>query len=283
MSNLRLLVGQALEIPVSLALGDVTASVDVAAETPLVEARRTQVAHTVLPEEIDTLPLNGRNYLDLALLAPGVSRTVQRSTERFAETSAVPGTGISISGQRNLNNTFVVDGLSANDDAAGLAGTYFGQDVIREFQVITSGAPAIFGRAASGVVNVVTQSGGQARRGRAYGYLRNDALDARNPLATREDPLSQRQYGASLSGPLARDRAFYFTNVERTNLERTGIVTIAPGAAESIADTLARTQLRGPGAGHGRVPHRLRHVQRLRPRRSPAGAGRAAVDALQLL
>jgi len=253
-SNLRLLVGQALEIPVSLALGDVTASVDVAAETPLVEARRTQVAHTVLPEEIDTLPLNGRNYLDLALLAPGVSRTVQRSTERFAETSAVPGTGISISGQRNLNNTFVVDGLSANDDAAGLAGTYFGQDVIREFQVITSGAPAIFGRAASGVVNVVTQSGGQARRGRAYAYLRNDALDARNPLATREDPLSQRQYGASLSGPLARDRAFYFTNVERTNLERTGIVTIAPGAAESIADTLARSSYGGPGPGTGEFP-----------------------------
>ena len=154
---------------------------DVTAETPLVEARRAQVAHTVLPEEIDTLPLNGRNYLDLALLAPGVSRTVQRSTERFAETSAVPGTGISISGQRNLNNTFVVDGLSANDDAAALAGTYFGQDVIREFQVITSGAPAIFGRAASGVVNIVTQSGGQARHGRAYGYVRDDALDARNP------------------------------------------------------------------------------------------------------
>ena len=239
-SNLRLLVGQALEVPISLALADVTTSVEVTAQTPLVEARRTQVAHTVLPEEIDTLPLNGRNYLDLALLAPGVSRTVQRSTERFAETSAVPGTGISISGQRNLNNAYVVDGLSANDDAAALAGTYFGQDVIREFQVITSGAPAIFGRAASGVVNIVTQSGGQARRGRAYAYVRDDSLDARNPLATREDPLSQWQYGGSLSGPIARDRAFYFANVERTDLERTGIVTIAPGAIATIADTLAR-------------------------------------------
>jgi hypothetical protein len=253
-SALRLRVGQAVEVPVALAVGDVTTTVDVTAGTPTVDTRRAQVAHTVLPEEIDALPLNGRNYLDLALLAPGVSRTVQRSTERFAETSAVPGTGISVSGQRNLNNTFVVDGLAANDDAAGLAGTYFGQDVIREFQVITSGAPAIFGRAASGVVNIVTQSGGQMRRGRAYGYFRHDALDARNILATREDPLSQRQYGGSLSGPVAGTRTYYFTNVERTELERTGIVTIGAAAVDAIAATLARTGYAAPGPGTGEFP-----------------------------
>jgi hypothetical protein len=253
-SALRLRVGQAVDVPVALLVGDVTSTVDVTADTPTVDTRRAQVAHTVLPEEIDALPLNGRNYLDLALLAPGVSRTVQRSTERFAETSAVPGTGISVSGQRNLNNTFVVDGLAANDDAAGLAGTYFGQDVIREFQVITSGAPAIFGRAASGVVNIVTQSGGQMRRGRAYGYFRDDALDARNVLATREDPLSQRQYGGSVSGPLAGTRTYYFANVERTELERTGIVTIGPAAVDTIAATLARTGYTGPAPGTGEFP-----------------------------
>ncbi len=120
------------------------------------------MADLVSPREIDELPLNGRNYLDLALLAPGVSRTIQRNTERFAETSAVPGTGISIAGQRNLNNTFIVDGVSANDDAAGLAGTYFAEDVIREFQVVTSGGIAEFGRASAGIVNVVTRSGSNA-------------------------------------------------------------------------------------------------------------------------
>ena len=195
----------------------------------------------------------------------------------------MPGTGISISGQRNLNNTFVVDGLSANDDAAALAGTYFGQDVIREFQVITSGAPAIFGRAASGVVNIVTQSGGQARRGRAYGYFRNDALDARNPLATREDPLSQRQYGGSLSGPLVRERAFYFANVERTDLERTGIVTIAPGAVSTIADVLARSGYTASPAIHRRVSDRLRHLERVPAGRSPGRTLRPPVGALHLL
>jgi hypothetical protein len=234
-------LGQAIDLPVALTIGEVAARVDVSADVPLLDTRRTQAAYTVRQDEIDGLPLNGRNYLDLALLAPGVSRTVQRSTERFAETSAVPGTGISVSSQRNLANTFVVDGLSSDDDAAGLAGTFYAQDVIREFQVITSGAPALFGRAASGVVNIVTQSGGNMRRGRAYGYFRNDNLDARNALATREDPLAQQQFGGTLSGPFVPNRVFFFANAERTHLARTGVVTIAPAAIETIAATLGRS------------------------------------------
>jgi hypothetical protein len=215
-------------------VGPITSSVDVEAPSDHLDTRRTQAAETILPAQVDALPLNGRNYLDLALLAPGVSRTVQRNTERFAETSAVPGTGISVAGQRNLANTFIVDGLSANDDAAGLAGTYFAEDVIREFQVVTSGGIAEFGRASSGIVNVVTKSGGKDVHARAYGYFRDDALDARNPLAARKDPLSQQQYGLTLSGPLVPDRSFLFGNVERTDSSRTGVITIEPAAAAAI-------------------------------------------------
>ncbi len=75
------------------------------------------------------LPLNGRNFLDLALLVPGVSPTNTASTQLFAETSAVPGQGISVGSQRNFSNSFIVDGLSANDDAAGLSGIFYGLDV----------------------------------------------------------------------------------------------------------------------------------------------------------
>ena len=134
-------------------------SISVTADPPLVDAARTYIAEAITPVEVDTLPLNGRNYLDLALLAPNVSRTTTRSNERFAETSAVPGTGISVAGQRNSTNTFIVDGLSANDDAADLAGTSFAEEVIREFQVITTGGTAEFGRASTGAFNIVTQSG----------------------------------------------------------------------------------------------------------------------------
>jgi len=105
--------------------------VDISADAAVIETVRTQVTETVRPAEINSLPLNGRNYLDLALLVPGVSPTNTGSNQRFAETSAVAGQGISVAGQRNLYNSFVVDGLSANDDAADLTGTYYSEEVVQ--------------------------------------------------------------------------------------------------------------------------------------------------------
>src|SRR6478752_2764906 len=153
-----LTVGATLNVQLVLAPANVTEEISVTSH-PEVEVQRTQSAGTVRPEEIQSLPQNGRNYLDLALLTTGVSRTNTGSVQRFAETSAVPGTGLSVSSQRNIGNTFLVDGLSANDDAAQLAGTFYSEDVIREFQVVSGGGMAEFGRALGGVVNVVTQSG----------------------------------------------------------------------------------------------------------------------------
>jgi outer membrane receptor for ferrienterochelin and colicin len=89
---------------------------------------------------------------------------------------------------------------------------------MREFEVITSGGIAEFGRASGGVVNIVTQSGTNDYRGRVYGFLRNQRLDARNPLAPTKDPFTQAQYGASFGGPLKRDRTFFFSNFEQTRL-----------------------------------------------------------------
>lgn len=252
--NLTLGVGQAIEVPLKLTAGAAAESVSVTAEAPVVEAGRTQVADTITPREVDSLPLNGRNYLDLALLAPNVSRTNTRSNERFAETSAVPGTGISVAGQRNIGNTFIVDGLSANDDAADLAGTYYSEEVIREFQVITSGGRAEFGRASAGVINIVTQSGTNQARGRAYGFFRNDLLDAKNPLATQEDPLSQSQAGITVGGPIARDRTFWFANVEHTDQNKTGIMTVSEANAAAINRVLDQTAFRGPQIATGDFP-----------------------------
>ena len=122
------------------------------------ETARSQIAGTVPQAEIQNLPMNGRNFLDLALLVPGVSPTNTNSTQLFAETSAVPGQGLSIASQRNLSNSFIVDGVSANDDAAGLSGITFGVDAIEQFQVVTGGGQAELGRALGGYVNVVTRA-----------------------------------------------------------------------------------------------------------------------------
>ena len=252
--ELTLTLGQALDVPLRLAVGGVSERLDVTAEVPVIETVRTQLAETVLPREIADLPLNGRNYLDLALLIPGVSRTNTGSNQRFAETSAVPGTGLSVAGQRNINNSFVVDGLSANDDAADLAGSFYSQEVIREFQVINSGGIAEFGRASSGVVNIVSQSGTNDWHGRLYGFLRNQRLDARNPLAPTKDPLTQAQYGASAGGPLRRDRSFVFANFEQTRLNNAVVVTIQPAAVAAINQTLDAAGYRGPRLGTGLAP-----------------------------
>ncbi|HYY58110.1 MAG TPA: carboxypeptidase regulatory-like domain-containing protein, partial [Pyrinomonadaceae bacterium] len=252
--QLTLTVGQTLDVPVQLTVAGVAESVNVTGDVPLIEAARTQVAETVAPREIDILPLNGRNYLDLALLVPGVSRTNTNSNQRFAETSAVPGTGLSVAGQRNLNNGFVVDGMSANDDAADLAGTFYSQEVIREFEVITSGGVAEFGRASGGIINIVTQSGTNNWRGRLYGFLRSQRLDARNPQAARKDPLTQTQYGASTGGPLARDRTFLFVNFEQTRRRDAGVITIAPASVAAINARLDRTGYMGPRIGTGIFP-----------------------------
>jgi hypothetical protein len=275
--RLTLTVGQALDASLQLTVASVAESVSITEDSvPVVEVVRTQIAETILPRDTDTLPLNGRNYLDLALLVPGVSRTNTGSNQRFAETSAVPGTGLSVAGQRNLNNAFILDGLSANDDAADLAGTFYSQEVVREFQVITSGGMTEFGRSSGGVVNIITQSGTNDLHGRIYGYARNQRFDARNPLAPTRDPLTQAQYGASLGGPLTRNRTFFFTNFEQTRRNDAGVITITDASVAAVNARLDGVNYRGariqngvfPGGFDstnlfGRLDHELTNTDRL--------------------
>src|SRR5262249_16897986 len=225
--TVALTVGSAFDLSIALAVASLDASVTVAAEPPLLETVRSQVAATVPQAEAGGGPLNGRNSLDLALLVPGVSPTNTASSQLFAETSAVPGQGISVGSQRNFSNNFIVDGLSANDDAAGLSGIFYGLDVVQEFQVVTSGAQAELGRALGGYMNVVTKSGTNTLHGDFYGYLRNQRLNATNALSHTKLPLTQEQYGASFGGPVLRDRTFFFSNVERRELNQSGLVTIS--------------------------------------------------------
>ena len=252
--ELTLTIGQAAYLEIRVQVAGMEAQVQVAADAPLIETVRTQVAETIRPAEINSLPLNGRNYLDLALLVPAVSPTNTGSNQRFAETSAVPGQGISIAGQRNLNNSFIVDGLSANDDAADLTGTYYSQEVVREFQVITTGGIAEFGRASSGVVNIITKSGTNDWRGDLYGFLRNQRFDARNPLAPVKDLLTQTQYGGTAGGPIQRARTFLFTNFEQTRRNYSAVVTVAPAAVTTINNRLNAVNFRGSRIETGVVP-----------------------------
>ena len=252
--QLTITLGQALDLPIKLDVAGVSAQVSIGTDIPVVETVRTQITETIRPREINELPLNGRNYLDLALLIPGVSPTTTGSNQRFAETSAVPGQGISIAGQRNLYNSFIVDGVSANDDAADLTGTYYSEEVIDQFQVVTSGGIAEFGRASGGVVNILTKSGTNDLRGSLYGFFRNQRFDARNPLAPTKDLLTQTQYGGTIGGPLRRERTFFFSNFEQTRRNYSAVLTISPVAVNSINNRLRAVNYQGPLVSTGVVP-----------------------------
>ena len=231
---LTLTVGAAFELPLALSVESKQTNVVVTDDFTVLEAARSQIAGTVSRSEVASLPLNGRNFLDLALLIPGVSPTNTASNQLFAETSAVPGQGISVGSQRNFSNSFIVDGLSANDDAAGLSGIFYGLDVVQEFQVVTSGGQAELGRALGGYINIVTRSGTNRLHGDAYGYFKNQRFNAANPLSNTKLPLTQSQFGVSVGGPLKRDRTFYFANFEQRLLNQSGLITISPANAAAI-------------------------------------------------
>jgi len=253
--TLDLAVGSAFDLSLVLSVAGLEASVSVSGDTAVLETARSQIAGTVPQLEIQNLPMNGRNFLDLALLVPGVSPTNIGSTQLFAETSAVPGQGISVASQRNLSNNFIVDGVSANDDAAGLSGIPYGVDAVEQFQVVTSGAQAALGRALGGYVNVVTKSGTNAVNGAVYDFIRDDNFNAANPLSGKTLPMDQQQYGASIGGPVVRNRAFYFANVEQKLLDQTGLVTILPENVPVINARLAAVGYPGSSISTGIYPN----------------------------
>jgi outer membrane receptor protein involved in Fe transport len=261
--TLTLTVGSAFELPMTLRVGTLDTSVTVSAEATVLEAARSQIAGTVSQAEVQNLPMNGRNFLDLALLVPGVSPTNVASAQLFAETSAVPGGGLSVGSQRNLSNNFIVDGLSANDDAAALSGIPYGVDAVDQFQVVTSGGQAELGRALGGYFNVVTKSGTNRNRGDLYGYFRDDGLNAANALLGRALPMNQQQIGGSIGGPIVRDRTFYFTNLERRNLDQTGLVTIGDATVAVINARLAAVAYPGPAITTGVYPNPVKSTHYL--------------------
>src|SRR5215831_11209745 len=237
--KLTLTVGSAFDIAVALSVEKLEASVTVTGDATDLEAARSQIAATVTQAEVQALPMNGRQFLDLALLVPGVSPTNTASSQLFAETSAVPGQGVSVGSQRNFSNNFIVDGLSANDDAAGLSGIPYGVDAVEQVQVVTSGGQAELGRALGGYINVVTKSGTNSPHGELYGYVRDDAFNAPNALTGTTLPMSQKQYGGSIGGPVTKNRTFYFANVEQRRLDQSGLVTIPAATATTINARLA--------------------------------------------
>ena len=188
------------------------------------------------PREIAELPVNGRNYLDLLQLVPGVAinRQVDPNTDRSNP----------VLGERSGNNNFLIDGQSNKDTVNGGPAQQFNQETIAEFQVLTSGYKAEFGQASGAIVNVITKSGGNLFSGVGSLFFRDDALDASNSLdQTRTEPLPLRRYDSSiaLGGPLVRDKVFFFGSAEHISEERQ-LDFKYPDTGNAVVNELLREQ-----------------------------------------
>ncbi len=198
-----------------LEIGDRSESVVVTGQAQTIGAASSAVTSLVDGSTIERLPLNGRDYIQLATLEAGVpsARAVARNV------NAGYGIQISISGSRPYQNGFQWDGVSmvtySGSTPGSVNGVNLGVDAMQEFSVLSSTYGAEYGRAAGGIINAVTKSGGNDFHGSLFGFHRNDNLDARNFFDVDEPPEFRRhQFGGSLGGPVVRNRSFFFVNYE---------------------------------------------------------------------
>ena len=152
--RLELTLGGSTSITITMMVGRLNEGVVVRAESPIVELERAVLATTVSQQQIEGLPINGRNFISFSLIAPGVM------SDRIPVQGATATTGLSFAGQRARSNNITVDGLDNNDSMVGSVRATFSQEAVQEFQVLAQGYTAEFGKASGGVVNIVTKSGG---------------------------------------------------------------------------------------------------------------------------
>jgi len=216
-------VGGMAELPVTLSVAGGKEIVEVNAQAENVETSRSSTTDTVGERRIDNLPINGRNYIQFTLTDSQVQR------DNAPSLGAAPTSGLNMSGQRGRSNLVNVDGADATDNSVNGVRSTVSQEAVQEFQIITNNYAAEYGRAAGGVVNIITRSGSNEFHGDVYGYLRNRNFQAVNPFSTTPNPAYTRvQGGVAFGGPIKKDKTYYYFSYETTRRHETGFSTIAP-------------------------------------------------------
>jgi Carboxypeptidase regulatory-like domain/TonB dependent receptor len=234
-TSLALTLGTAPEYNPQLQLKTTAASVSVSASPELVETSKTDVSTTITQTQIDNLPINGRNYINFTLL------NSQAARDDTPSIGAAPTSGLNFGGQRGRSNEVSVDGADAVDNSVNGVRATVSQEAVQEFQVIISNYMPEYGRAMGGVVNIVTKSGSNQVHGNVFGYLRDSAIQARDPFSVTAacdpatftcgiTPVKQSytrvQGGATIGGPIQKDKTFYFFSYEITRRQETGFTNI---------------------------------------------------------
>ncbi len=218
-SGVTLQVGQNAEVNVTLEIGQLTEVVEVVGEAPLVDTGGATIGEVIERKRVSDLPINGRGALALTLLTAGVISNAGPTNSGFGD-RGIQLSSISINGSPNSMNAQMLDGNNNILSYVGEVGVPIAVDSVQEFKVQSGTMSSEFGYTAGGAINLVTRSGTNDIHGSAYEFVRNDAMDARNAFARTRLPLRYNQYGASVGGPIVKNRTFGFFNWEEYRLRR---------------------------------------------------------------
>ncbi len=220
-SPIKLTVGQSADLSIKLEIGAADAIVNVSGDdVQLIETGRTNVGGTIDQQRIENLPINERGAIGFALTLSTVGRDNGRPI------GPAPTSGLNIGGQRGRSTQVNVDGADFTDNSINAARTTVSQEAVQEYQVATNSYTAEFGRATGGVINVVTKRGTNQFTGNVFGFIRDKNIQARNAFAPINKPDFRRtQFGATLGGPIVKDKTFFFAAFERRQRDESGFFT----------------------------------------------------------
>src|SRR5258708_5606730 len=233
--GITITVGQAAVMDIKLAVSGSTEMVQVQTEAPAIETERTQQSNTINEQWVRNLPINRRDYLSFSLLAPGIADSKAMADSNSFRVKQTPDSGLSFYGSNGRGNNISVDGGESNDAGGGVRPTV-SQEAVQEFQINRTDYSAEHGGARGGAIDIVTKSGGNATHGDVFGFFRQQSMDATDPFAvvlssnntlTRVKPDAQRQqFGATLGGPISKDRTFYFLSYEQLRRRESNAVAV---------------------------------------------------------
>jgi Carboxypeptidase regulatory-like domain/TonB-dependent Receptor Plug Domain len=208
-------VNSALRLDASLEVGSTGESITVSGSAPQVEIISTQNGEAINSKKMTTIPLNGRSYIDLLAIQPGVVPSTTTGRGPKPVSGNLNAGDFSVSGMRESDNGYMVNGIVTKEEQRGGTAIIPNLDSIEEFRVLTNNADAEYGNFSGGQVNLVTKSGSNQFHGSAFDFLRNTDLDARNFFSPTRGTYIQNQFGGTLGGPIIHNKVFFFGDYQR--------------------------------------------------------------------
>ncbi|MBI3681157.1 MAG: TonB-dependent receptor [Acidobacteria bacterium] len=235
-------VGDAVALPVQMAVSQVSTEIEVQSQGEVVETERIQQANFIDQTRIRNLPINRRNYLDFALLAPGVVETTSLVDDTSFRPIQTPNSGLSFGGSNGRGNGFYIDGVENYMGSSGVR-LSISQEMAQEFQINRNSYSAEFGNAMGGIINIISKSGANDFHGNVFGFLRQRDIQARNYFDPGKSAFTRVQAGATFSGRIKKDKTFFFAGFERLDRQESNFVPLLQDTSVFSRVTPSQQQL----------------------------------------